>query len=193
MKKVEGFLITVLLIGALANYFLIAGAKWALIIGIGLLANIYLFDFEAVINDLPLSKYSDKERKNRVLGQKKMLPGYAITSLLIGALFCFKTWPGGSLIISIGFFVALFAIYTLWQNQQNNRSFALAGIKRIAVAVIVGVVFFSLPYYFWLEQTYRRFPDYIEARKAFDQDPENETLKTRMDEAYAKTEMKNAF
>ena len=184
MKKAEQFLIAVVLLGFILNFMLIPGGKWVLIIGIGFLANIYLFDFNSIIENISLSDYDKKNRLPKKLDLKKILPGYAIASMLIGMLFNFKTWPGGNTILIIGFAIAIFAIYIL--NKENNKTLALGAIKRIIIYTLFGIVFYLLPEYFWLEKTYNNYPDYIQARKSFDKDPENETLRTTMEEEFEK-------
>ena len=62
MKKAEQFLIAVVFLGFLSDFMLIPGGKWVLIIGIGLLANIYLFDFGSIIENLSFSDYNKKTR-----------------------------------------------------------------------------------------------------------------------------------
>ena len=185
MKKAEQFLIAVVILGFLSDFMLIPGGKWVLIIGIGLLANIYLFDFGSIIENLSLSDYNKKTRLPKKFELNKMLPGYAIVSILMGMLFNFKTWPGGNTILLIGFAISLFAIYVL--NKGDNKALTYGAIKRIIVYVLFGVVFYILPEYFWLEKTYRDYPEYVQARKEFDQDPENETLRTQMEEAFELT------
>ena len=187
MKKVEQFLIAVVIAGFLSSLMLIPGSKWVLIIGIGFLANIYLFDLGSVINNLSFSDYNKKSRLPKKFEFSKMIPGYAIVSIMMGMLFKFKTWPGGNTILSIGFAISIFAIYMLQKNASENKSLAIGGLKRIVIYCVFGVVFYMMPEYFWLEKTYSAYPEYIEARKNFDRDPENETLRTIMEEAYEQT------
>ena len=185
MKKAEQFLIAIVVLGFLLDFMLIPGGKWVLIIGIGLLANIYLFDFGSIIENLSLSDYNKKTRLPKKFELNKMLPGYAIVSILMGMLFNFKTWPGGNTILLIGFAISLFAIYIL--NKGGDKALAYGAIKRIIIYALFGVVFYILPEYFWLEKTYRNYPEYVQARKEFDKDPENETLLTKMEEAFELT------
>lgn len=181
------FLIAIVIVGFLADFMLIPGGKWILIVGIGFLANIYIFDFSSIIENLSFSEYNKKTRLPKKFELNKMIPGYAIVSVLMGMLFKFKTWPGGNTILSIGFAVSLFAIYILQKNLAKNKVLAMGGLKRVVIYAIFGVAFYVLPNYFWLEQTYRNYPEYVQARKNFDKDPENETLRTIMEEAYEQT------
>ena len=185
MKKAEQFLIVVVILGFILDFMLIPGGKWVLIIGIGLLANIYIFDFSSIIEDLSLSDYNKKTRLPKKFELSKMLPGYAIVSIIMGMLFNFKTWPGGNTILLIGFAISLFAIYTL--NKEENKHLAFGAIKRIVIYSLFGIVFYFLPEYFWLDKTYHNYPAYIQARKDLDKDPENETLRARMEEAFEQT------
>jgi len=187
MKKAEQFLTAIIIAGFLADFMLIPGSKWVLIIGIGFLANIYLFDFGSIIENLSFSEYNKKTRLPKKFELNKMLPGYAIVSMLLGMLFKFKTWPGGNTVLAVGFAISIFAIFILQKDLAKNKALAIGGIKRILVYGILGIVFFVLPEYFWLEKTYKNYPEYIQARKDFDQDPENETLKSTMEEAYEQT------
>lgn len=182
MKKAEQFLIAVILLGFLLDFMMIPGGKWVLIIGIGFLANIYIFDFGSILENLSLSDYNKKTRLPKKIELYKMLPGYAIVSILLGMLFNFKSWPGGNMILMIGFGISIFAIYML--NKQTDRSIAIGGIKRVVVYAIFGVVFYFLPKYFWLDNIYSNYPEYIQARKNLDIDPENETFRTIMEEEY---------
>jgi hypothetical protein len=187
MKKVEQFLIAVVIVGFVSNLMLIPGSNWVLIIGIGFLANIYLFDLNSVVKNLSFSEYNKKSRLPKKFELNKMLPGYAIVSMMMGMLFKFKTWPGGNTILSIGFAISIFAIYILQKNRTKDGVFVTGSIKRILIYSVFGVVFYILPEYFWLEKTYKNYPEYIQARKNFDRDPENETLKSIMEEAYEQT------
>jgi hypothetical protein len=184
MKKAEQFLIAVVVIGFLLDLMLIPGGKWVLIIGIALISNIYLFDFRSIIENLSLSDYNKKARLPKKFELNKMLPGYAIVSMLMGMLFNFKTWPGGNTILMIGFAISLFSIYLLY--KEDNKSLAYGAIKRIVIYSLFGIVFYALPEYFWLEKTYHNYPEYIQARKDFDIDPENETLRSIMEEEFEK-------
>jgi len=187
MKKAEQFLIAVVILGFISDFMLIPGGKWVLIIGIGLLANIYLFDFSSIIENLSLSDYNKKTRLPKKFELNKMLPGYAIVSVIMGMLFKYKTWPGGNTILSIGFAISIFAIYMLQKNKQVNSGLAMGGIRRIIIYAFLGISFYLLPEYFWLEKKYSYYPEYIQARKNLDRDPENETLRTIMEEAYEQT------
>ena len=60
MRKAEQFLTAVIIAGFLADFMLIPGSKWVLIIGIGFLANVYLFDFGSIIENLSFSEYNKK-------------------------------------------------------------------------------------------------------------------------------------
>jgi len=185
MKKAEQFLIVVVILGFILDFMLIPGGKWVLIIGIGLLANIYLFDFSSIIENLSLSDYNKKTRLPKKFELNKMLPGYAIVSIIMGMLFNFKTWPGGNTILLIGFAISLFAIYIL--NREVNKQLAFGAIKRIIIYSLFGIVFYFLPEYFWLDKTYHNYPAYVQARKDLDKDPENETLRTIMEEEFENT------
>jgi heat shock protein HspQ len=193
MEKVEQLLIAVVVAGFAASLMLVPGSKWVLIIGIGFLANIYLFDLGSVIKNLSFSDYNKKSMLPKTFKLHNMLPGYAIVSVMMGMLFKFKTWPGGNTILSIGFAVSIFAVYILRKNMAKDSVFANGAIKRILIYSVFGVVFYILPEYFWLEKTYRNFPEYVQARKNFDQDPENETLKSMMEEAYEQTKYMRYF
>lgn len=185
MKKAEQFLIAVVILGFLLDFMMVPGGKWVLIIGIAFLSNIYLFDFSSIIENLSLSDYNKKTRLSKKFELNKMLPGYAIVSMLMGMLFNFKTWPGGNTILIIGFLIALFAIYLI--NKGDIKPYAFGAIKRIVIYTLFGIIFYSLPEYFWLQKTYRNYPAYIQARKDFDKDPENETLRSIMEEEFEKT------
>jgi hypothetical protein len=186
MKRIEPLLLSVLFIGWIADFFLVPYAQWIFYIAVGLLANVYLFDFEALAYNKPLQEYNNRQRYHRVLNQRKMLPGYGISSMLIGFLFNYNSWPGSIFILSAGASICIFAGYTLWQDRATDPVLSRYGIIRLFIALVCGGVLYSLPSYFWLDQKYKSYPEYIEARKAFEQDPENETLRTRMEEEYAK-------
>jgi len=187
MKKAEQFLIGLIILGFIADSLLITGGKWVLIIGIGFLANVYLFDFNSIIENLSLSDYNKKSKLPTKFELSKMIPGYAIVSLLLGMLFRFKTWPGGDTVLMVGFALSIVGIYILQKKLNSNRALAMGGIKRIVIFAVLGVGFYILPNYFWLENTYKNYPEYIEARKNLDKDPENETLLSKMEEAYELT------
>lgn len=181
MKKNEKAFLAIIFIGILLELSLVTWGHFVLLIGIGLLANTYLFGFSALINNASYQEFTkNKERyKNTQLNQ--LLPPYSILALMIGMLFKFMAWPGGNLIIMSGLALAIISSYLVFKNKNELKPYKTAILKRIVIASIIAIVFYSLPNFFWFEIINRNHPSYIEATKKVYEDPENDEYRKQLE------------
>jgi hypothetical protein len=181
MRKNEKAFLAVIFIGFLLELSLVTWGHFVLLIGIGLLANTYLFGFSALINNASYQEFTkNKERyKNTQLNQ--LLPPYSILAMMIGMLFKFMAWPGGDLIIMSGLALAIISSFLVLKNKNELKPYKTAILKRIIIASIVAIVFYSLPNFFWFEIINRNHPSYIDATKKVYEDPENEEYRKQLE------------
>lgn len=186
MRKNERAFLSIILIGFILELSQVSWGNMVMMIGIGLLANTYLFGFSALINDVSYQEFSKNRADFKNNSIHQLLPPYAILTLMIGMLFKFKAWPGGNLILVAGLVLLGIAFYLVFKNKHITKDFKGATLKRMLLTGLFAIVFYALPNFFWFEITNRDQPAYIEATKKVYEDPENEGYRKQLEDEIKK-------
>jgi 4-amino-4-deoxy-L-arabinose transferase-like glycosyltransferase len=186
MRKNEKAFLSIIVIGFILELSQISWGNMVMMVGIGLLANTYLFGFTALINNVSYQEFSKNRADFKNNSIHQLLPPYAILTLMIGMLFKFKAWPGGNLILVTGLILLGFAFYLLFKNKTITKTFKSASLKRMLITGLFAIVFYALPNFFWFEIINRDRPAYIEATKRVYEDPENEVYRQQLEDELKK-------
>ena len=180
MRKNEKAFIALIFIGLVLKLSLVPFGQWIMLIGIGLLANAYFSGFAGILNNETYQEAIKNRGANKASKPYQFIPPYAILIMMVGMLFDFMAWPGGDVIILSGFFIMLIGIYFVLKNTAETKSWKRAALQRMIATGVIALVFYALPSFFWFDIVYREHPQYIEATKDFYEEPENESLRERM-------------
>lgn len=97
-------------------------------------------------------------------------------------------WPGSSFIILTGFLALI--ISTIVASVRYSKSRATTFYKgifiRSGIVTLIGTAALTISGITLLEIKYGEYPEYIEAVKAVDQDPNNIELRRKEEEVYHK-------
>jgi len=186
MRKNEKAFLSIIFIGFILELSLVSWGHFVLLIGIGLLANTYLFGFSALINNVSYQEFTKNKALYRNTQLKQLLPPYSILAMMIGMLFKFMAWPGGNLIIMSGVVLAIIASILVIKNKRDFQDYKSAILMRMIISAVVAIVFYVLPNFFWFEIINRNHPSYIEATKKVYSDPENEEYRMQLEEELKK-------
>ena len=182
MKKNEQAFVFIVIIGLLLQLSLLAFGQWIMLIGIGLLANTYLFGFSSLLNNESYQQFSQNRKLLKSSKAYQYIPPYAMVLLIIAMLFKFNAWPGANMILAIGLVMLFVGIVFVIKNTGETKDWKMGVYKRAAIIGLLGMSFYALPEFFFFEIVHRDHPDYIEATKNFYEDPQNESYKLKMTE-----------
>lgn len=181
MKKNEKAFVFIIIIGLILKLSLVSIGQWILLIGVGLLANTYFFGFTSLLNNESYQSFSQNRNFLKNKSPHQFLPPYSIVIIIIGMLFKFNAWPGGNMLIATGLSMLIIGLFFIYRTQNDNKAWKMGAYKRMLIFGILGLLFYSLPNFYFFEIINRNHPEYIEATKNFYEDPENESYKLKMD------------
>ena len=187
MKKIE-LLLGLLSISAVAYRFLF----WKELDTVALmsalsLAFLYLYFSTALLDVIEVRSllnkkaYAGKPTSQIILA---LVTGFGLALAIIGAIFDFMLWPGGSFQLVTGLIVLSIAaaISVIMYLTKRKEQFYLSIIKRAAIVGGITAFFLFLPQKQQIEMYYRDYPEYVELyHKALD-DPDNLELWQKVDE-----------
>ncbi|WP_378172989.1 hypothetical protein [Aquimarina sp. SS2-1] len=181
MRKLELYIFPMVFLVGIALYFLgwPFGNELIIISLFGLSCLYFYFGF-AIFNKLSLRRIFKKESYQgisawRIVGA--ICTGISISIVLLGVLFKIFRWPFANqlLIIGVSFLNVIF-LAGLYKILKEKRPFYQRLMVRVVFYGISGYIFWFIPTYTFLELKYKNHPDYIEAVKRLDKDPENPEL-----------------
>ncbi|MFD2602203.1 GldL-related protein [Flavobacterium suzhouense] len=184
MKITERILLLFAVIGIILSLIPIPGGNMLTILALGLLSVLYFYFGFAFFNGI---RARDMFKKSSYAGIKGIrIPGAIFTGMLssvavIGILFKVMMWPGASVMLLVGivpfFVLTLITIVKYFGNKDEYY-------KRIFLRTIVfgsaSVLLYLLPSYTIMDIKYRCCPDYINAVKEADKNPDDVTLQEKV-------------
>ena len=181
----------IFIFGLLLFFLTYPGGHLAIIIGLLLLSILYSFFSFAILNGIPLRKIFKKEsyqdiKALRIIGT--ILVGFCLSNGIFGILFKLMSWPGATFMLMIGSFGLLLSGIIILIKQMNQKS-SLNSIILIRVAIIgslAGILLFIPKSTLNSIRYGDNHPEYIEALKALEEDPENRELQNRVEQEYHK-------
>lgn len=188
MKKFELiFLLTVIgaVLAVLINYPM---ATQILVVSISILSVFYMYIGFAVFLDIPFRELFGKNRfgqisKQRIVGAFAL--GIALSASLIGLLFKILIWPNATIQLLIGLSgLVLIGALSIWRYMFNKSQFYHRVFIRLALYIPIIVFAIFIPKYAVLEYQYRDYPEYIEAFKAKNENPDDAELQQNLDQAW---------
>ncbi len=193
MKKLEFYVFPVTFIIGFLIYLLEYpfGAIITIFSLLGLSCLYFYFGF-ALFNKIPFRRIFKKESYQsisiwRIIGA--IVTGFSISIVIVGVLFKIFRWPFANQLLIIGsFFLIITFIVSLIKHikHKNASAFYKSVVLRVVFFGVGGILFLCLPDYTFLALKYKNHPDYIEAVKQLDKDPENIELIKEEQRAYEK-------
>ena len=145
-----------------------------------ILAILYFVFGYSLINGIGMTKAFKKDQLSSLSGLKKtggVLTGFLFSFLLIGILFKFQRWPGGSYNLMVGLIglipVLIIVVAKLTKTQSDYYKQLLT---KIALIGTVSLILFFTSEITLLEIKNRDYPEYVKAEKELMQDPMNKAL-----------------
>ena len=191
MKRLELYIFpSILVIGIL---FYLLGYPFSSMITItslfGLSCLYFYFGF-ALFNNISFRKIFKKESYKdistwRIIGA--ICTGISVSIVLLGIMFKIFRWPFANqlLIIGVAFLNVIFVIGFV-KIIKEKRLFYKRLLVRVVFYGVLGYIFLFLSDYAFLALKYKNHPDYIEAVKQLDQDPDNLELRKKEQMEYDK-------
>lgn len=186
MKKTEIITLSIALIGLIMSLFLVTGASILLVLSLSTIAVFYQYLSFALMHEVPLKLAFKKESYPENSGKfiaLAVLSGIALSFGAVGAMFKLLHWPGANVILlsAIGTNLAIFIASFLL--SKGKSLVVIKNIrKRSAFAFLFCGGLFYFGSYLFLDFKYRAYPNYLEAVKAFQNNPNNEGLRTKMED-----------
>lgn len=199
MQRVEKIYLVVITLAILLRLFNIPGAGGLLTLSMMTFSLFYLGLSTFLFNGLSLEDISKGFSKTaisikRVLGS--VIIGLSLSTLVLGVLFKIMLWPGAIGMLFFGTrlaFVPLIICIIKYFPERNI--FYLNAIKRVSVALIIGLFLFYLPNEYLWNVYYKDFPEHIETLKKLRQNPNdpelNEAVKFQREEMIRKRSGRN--
>jgi hypothetical protein len=186
MKKVEIVLGFMVFAGLGLDLLLIPGGLLLLFLSLTSLSVFYFFSGIGLFNGIGFRQIFTKSAYKgksvmRVVGA--ILVGYALAITILGILFTYKSWQGGTTHLRVGLFLLLIALIIGGVKYAKNKSTYYSQIfRRIGIYGALGLFFLLLPQHTWLEIKYANYPAYVEAVKRAMAEPNNPELSNKVDQ-----------
>jgi len=190
MKKLEKILGIIAIITLVLHLNNVSGATLLMSLTFFTLTFIYFYLGFAFFNNIRLRDITKKESYKGVNTMKilgAIFGGLTLSITLLGILFKLQFWPGASLLLIIGLSALLIVtIISLIKYKVNKSHLYKNIIIRAAIIGICGIILLMSPSNILIEIKYRNHPEYIEAIKKLNQDPDNIELRKKVEEEYKK-------
>ena len=186
MKKTEIITLSIAVIGLIMSLFLITGASILLVLSLSTIAVLYQYFSFALMHEIPLKSVFKKEIYPEKSGKYialAVLAGIALSFAAVGSMFKLLHWPGANMIILIAIASNLVVFISTFLLSKGKSLVVIKNIqKRSAFAFLFCGGLFYFGSYLFLDFKYRAYPNYIEAVKAFQDNPNDEGLRTKMED-----------
>lgn len=185
-EKIIGILSILLIILQLVNY--ISSLNTVIILCLLLLATLYFALGFALFNNIRLRNIFKKESYKgvstlRIIGT--IGAGIALSIIVIGIQFKFYNWPFRNQHLIIGLsLLAIIAIPVIIKFITTNGLFYRNLLIRFFIIGSIGFIFLQVSSEELIEMKFRKYPDYVEAKKALLKDPQNEALNQKVQEEW---------
>lgn len=186
MKTAERIFIILTLIGFAFLLLHLPFGSLLLMTGLCGLAIMYMYLTLPLLHGVPLRNMLKKEAyqptsPKRLLGS--ILSGVALALTLMGVMFYLQFWPHYHLHLYVGVVGLCIAIIVAASRFTASNSFYRRLYQRIIPVAFFGLAAVFVPNFLWFEYAYKAHPEYIEAVRALQNDPNNAELQKRVDEA----------
>ena len=186
MKKAEIILGIIALIALILSLINVPGSGAVATSAIAMLSVLYMYFSFAFFNDIELKQILKKESYAgisafRIIGS--VCTGIFLASTIIGVFFKFNSFPGASNMLVFGLAgLVVVLILGLIKYQKGKSDFYKTLFKRVTPIMLAGIILMGLPKNTWLEMKYKNHPEYIEAVKNLQENPNDQALRDKLDE-----------
>ncbi len=186
MKKTEIITLSIALIAAVMSLYSIPGANILLVLSLSFAAVFYQYFSFALLHNLPLRVAFKKESYPK--GSKpwialSIITGIALCVGAVGSMFKLLHWPGANVLLLFSLIANLGVVVSSLVLANKEALPVVKNIqKRAAFALVISGGLFFFGSYLFLDFKYRAHPDYIQAVKAFQENPNNEELRSIMED-----------
>jgi hypothetical protein len=185
MKKFELIVGLLAVLAIILKLIHVSGSGILTVLTFSTLSIFYYLSF-ALFNDIRLrdifksSAYKDTNAK-RIIGAVGL--GFALSAIIMGALFKLQFWPGGTAQLRIGLIITgIILIIAIIFFFRNKTEYYRRIFKRIAVIGGLGFVLYLTPTASLVDIYYSNNPDYAELYKQVLADPDNQELRKKLEE-----------
>ncbi|MEX0810735.1 MAG: hypothetical protein WD048_00875 [Chitinophagales bacterium] len=185
MKKFELSIGLIAILAIVLKILNIPGGSLLTVLAFLTLSIFYYLSF-ALFNGIRLREifksaaYKDTNAK-RIIGAVGL--GFALSAILMGALFKLEFWPGGTIQLKIGLVITgvILVIATIFYNR-NKIEYYRRIFKRIAIIGGLGLILYLTPTTTLVDIYYRNNPDYADLFKRVLADPDNQELSEELED-----------
>lgn len=166
MKRTE-----LLLSGVSASFFLLyllggVGMSLFMMLSLSLLGALYAYLGFAHLNGVRMAQVFKKEAYSSIRFTDILIGifgGIGMAAIINSVLFAIMLWPGrGSLFVSGSIFLGI-AIVMAFVLLGTYPLLKERLVKRVAIYMVLGGLFYVIPAGFWFSIRYRNNPEYVEA------------------------------
>jgi len=190
MKITEKLLAGILVLSIVLKLFSIPGNSILLVLSSSVLMMLYFYVGFAIFNDISFKGIFKKKSYNgisalRIVGA--IFSGIGLSIVLAGILFRLQHWPGGNFQLLTGIvFSAIILIILIVKYIKGKELFYKRLLTRFVFVGVFGLFLFLTTDYSIDKIKMRNYPEYVKAIKELEKDPENETLRQKVEDEYNK-------
>ncbi len=193
MKKLEIIFGSLLVISFILRLMLIPGGTFLSVVILSLLSLLYLIFSFIIFNPVKSDNLLKQESYSNI-GRFKIINsvvfGLGLSILCIGILYKLQGWPGPNNTITIGLsLIMISSLFAFVKHLKSKDSYFSGLLIRVFIFGLLGVVFMSVSSIDIFRFEYRNHPEYIQAFENYLSDPNNETLREKMEYEYKRTYM----
>ena len=189
MKKFEIVVGVIAILSFFLKILHLPGSSILTVLSFSILAIFYYLGF-AFFNNIRLreifksSSYQNTNAK-RIIGAVGL--GFALSTIIMGALFKIQLWPGGTFQLNIGLIVtALLFIIAVFFYLRNKTEYYIRIFKRIAIIGGLGFILTLTPSSTLVDIYFRDNPEYAELLKKVLVDPDNQEVREQLEQSRQK-------
>lgn len=185
MRKFELTIGILVLISTILVFLQLLGSTLLAVLTFSILSLFYYLSFALFNNirfrDIFKSGAYKNTNAKRIIGAVGL--GFALSAIIMGALFKIQIWPGGTFQLQIGLIVTgiILIVATLFYLRTNKKEYYTRIFKRIAIVGGLGLILYLVPTNTLVDLYYGDNPDYADLYKKVLAAPDNHELREQLE------------
>lgn len=189
MRKAEIIFTGLAILGAILSFSTVPGGSFLIIISCTVLSSLYLYLGFALFNTIRLRNIFKKQSYSglsalRIIGG--IAVGFVLSIVVIGLMFRIMVWEGSTIMLIVSIVpVSILTVIALIKFFHKKDTFYIGILKRVVPYTALAALFLLSPASLPTQIRHRDNPEYVNALKALDENPQDEEAQRKIDEIEA--------
>lgn len=189
MRKAEIIFTVLAILGTILSFSTVPGGSFLIIISCTVLSSLYLYLGFALFNTIRLRNIFKKQSYSglsalRIIGG--IAVGFVLSIVVIGLMFRIMVWEGSTIMLIVSIVpVSILTVIALIKFARKKDTFYIGILKRVVPYTALAVLFLLTPASLPTQIRHRDNPEYVNALKALDENPQDKEAQRKVDEIEA--------